>query len=263
MDLNTALLGLLVIVVAAFLTWAMSVWKHDVSIVDSMWGVFILLATLAYVAPLEEPTPRSALMSALVAAWALRLTVYITWRNRGHGEDPRYQAIRKRNEPNFAFKSLYLVFGLQAMLAWIVSAAPFAAVASDAPLNPLDFVGAAVFVFGLLYESIADWQLARFKAQKSNRGLVMDRGLWRYSRHPNYFGEFIVWWGAWLIAVAAGGWWSIVSPLLMSLLLLRVTGVVLLEQDMRERRPAYAAYQARTNAFFPGPPREEAIHEAL
>lgn len=263
MDLNVALSGLAVIAAAAFITWLASLAKRDVSIVDSMWGVFILLGAVVYALITPDRPARAMLVLALIGAWAVRLSVYITWRNRGHDEDRRYQAIRRRNEPHFAFKSLYLVFGLQALLAWIVSAAPFAAITSDAPLNALDYAGAALFLFGLAYESIADWQLARFKADRRNRGRVMDRGLWRYSRHPNYFGEFLVWWGAWLIAAAAGGWWSIVAPLLMSLLLLRVSGVTLLEQDMHERRPGYIAYRARTNAFLPGPRREEHAHEAL
>jgi steroid 5-alpha reductase family enzyme len=262
MDLSTAVSGLAVIAAAAFATWLASVAKRDVSIVDSMWGVFILLATAAYYIAAPDRSARAALMLTLVAAWALRLSIHITLRNRGHGEDRRYQAIRQRNEPNFAIKSLYLVFGLQALLAWIVSTAAFAAIAGDEPLNPIDYAGAVLFVIGLAYESIADWQLARFKADESNRGRVMNRGLWRYSRHPNYFGEFLVWWGAWLIAAAAGGWWAITSPLLMSVLLLRVSGVTLLEADIHERRPMYAVYQARTNAFFPGPQRMEQVHEA-
>jgi steroid 5-alpha reductase family enzyme len=130
-----------------------------------------------------------------------------------------------------------------------------AALSGEQPLSWLDGLGAALWLLGIAYQSVADWQLARFKADPAHAGRVMDRGLWRYSRHPNYFGEFCVWWGAWLVALAAGGAWTIVSPLLMTLLLLRVSGVALLEQDIGERRPAYADYIRRTNAFLPGLPR--------
>ncbi|MDQ1345785.1 MAG: hypothetical protein QG586_1316, partial [Pseudomonadota bacterium] len=130
-----------------------------------------------------------------------------------------------------------------------------AAIHSDAPLGWLDIAGVALWVVGLVFEAGGDWQLARFKADPGNRGRVLDTGFWRYTRHPNYFGDFCVWWGFFLIALAAGGAWSIVGPVLMSVLLLKVSGVALLEKDIGERRPAYRDYVRRTNAFFPGPPR--------
>ena len=131
-----------------------------------------------------------------------------------------------------------------------------AGISSAAPVGMMDILGAALAIFGIAFESLADAQLAQFKADAANAGRVMDRGLWRYSRHPNYFGEFCVWWGFYVIALGAGGWWTVFSPLLMTLLLLRVTGVALLEKDIGERRPAYRDYIARTNAFFPGPSKE-------
>ena len=182
----------------------------------------------------------------------MRLSIYITWRNWGEPEDRRYQAIRARNQPHYAIKSLFYVFSLQAMLAWIASTPLLGAIASPAPLSLLDAMGTALAAAGIMYETIADWQLARFKADPTHRGRVMDLGLWRHSRHPNYFGEFCVWWGFFLIALAAGAWWSVVGPLLISFLLLKVSGVALLEQNIGERRPAYREYIARTNAFFPG-----------
>ena len=129
------------------------------------------------------------------------------------------------------------------------------AVAGAAPLGLLDAAGLLLWATGLFFEAVGDWQLARFKADPANRGQVMDRGLWRYTRHPNYFGDFCIWWGFYLLAASAGAWWSIPGPLLMSLLLLKVSGVSLLEKDIGERRPAYAEYVRRTNAFFPGVPR--------
>jgi steroid 5-alpha reductase family enzyme len=147
------------------------------------------------------------------------------------------------------------VFGLQAALAWVISLPLLAATGSTAPLGWLDAAGVALWLVGMIFEAGGDWQLARFKRDPANRGKVLDTGLWRYTRHPNYFGDFCVWWGFFLIALSAGGWWSIVGPLAMSFLLLKVSGVALLEKDIGERRPAYRDYIRRTNAFFPGPPR--------
>jgi steroid 5-alpha reductase family enzyme len=182
----------------------------------------------------------------------MRLASYLAARNWNAPEDRRYRTIRSRNEPGFAWKSIYLVFGLQALLAWVLSAPLAGAIASNAPLHFLDAVGAAGVVFGIAYESIADAQLARFKADPANTAGVMDRGLWRYSRHPNYFGEFSVSWGFYLVALSAGAWWTMFAPLIMTLLLLKVSGVALLERDIAGRRPAYRDYLSRTNAFFPG-----------
>lgn len=247
--------GLAAAAVLAVLGWLKSLSLRNVSIVDSLWSLMFLAAAGAYVHAAGLPGPRAVLVLVLVTVWALRLALYITWRNWGHGEDRRYQAIRARNEPNFAFKSLYLVFLLQAVLAWIISLPLHAAIQAPGPLGVLDFVGVAVWGVGFAFEAGGDWQLARFKADPANGGKVMDRGFWRLTRHPNYFGDFCVWWGFFAIALAAGGWWSIPGPILMSVLLMRVSGVSLLEKDIGERRPQYADYIRRTNAFFPGIPK--------
>ena len=167
--------------------------------------------------------------------------------------------MRERNQPEFGLKSLYLVFMLQAVLAWLVSAPLLAGLAGVEPTGWLDIAGFALGAFGLVFEATGDAQMARFKANPAHKGQVMDRGLWRYTRHPNYFGECCVWWGLWLMALGAGGLgaaWSIVSPALMTFLLVRVSGVALLEKDITERRPAYRDYIARTSAFVPWPPRQ-------
>jgi steroid 5-alpha reductase family enzyme len=249
-----ALIGLAAILVVAVAAWLVSLRIDDVSIVDSLWAILILLPA-ACAALLLPAGPRAAWVLAMGALWGARLSGYITWRNWGEGEDHRYRAIRARNEPGFRWKSLYLVFGLQGVLAWIVSAPLLVAVASPAPVGWLDVAGAALFAIGFLFEAVGDLQLARFRADPSNRGRVLDRGLWRYTRHPNYFGEFCLWWGFFLVALAAGGAWTIVSPALMTILLLRVSGVALLEKDIGKRRPAYRDYVARTSAFLPWPPR--------
>jgi len=241
---------------AAALTWVVSVVKRNVTIVDTLWSLLFVIAAAVYVASTDAPSQRAWLVLCLVSLWGLRLAAYLAWRNRGHEEDRRYQAIRRRNEPNFALKSLWLIFGFQAVLAWIISLPLAGAIAGDAPLGLLDGLGVALWAVGLYFEAAGDWQLARFKADPANTGRVMDRGLWRYTRHPNYFGDFCVWWGLYLVALSAGAWWTVVGPLIMSFLLLRFSGVRLLERDIGERRPAYAEYVRRTNAFFPGPRRD-------
>lgn len=255
-DLQLWLAALAVLAAFGALGWLVSLPLRNVSIVDGMWSLMFLLAAATY-AVVDELAlgARATLLLALVAVWALRLSIYIMWRNHGHGEDFRYRKIRANNEPNFAFKSLYIVFGFQALLAWVISLPLLAGIHSDAPLGWLDYAGVALWAIGFVFEAGGDWQLARFKANPANRGKVMDRGLWRYTRHPNYFGDFCIWWGFFLIALSAGGWWSVIGPVLMSVLLLRVSGVALLEKDIGERRPAYRDYVQRTNAFFPGPRR--------
>jgi steroid 5-alpha reductase family enzyme len=244
--------GLWLALSAAAVVWLFSVKLRDVTIVDSLWSVLFMLLAWCFAVVSGHFGPRSQLTLGLVTVWALRLSAYITWRHRGQPEDHRYQAIRARNQPHFPLKSLYLVFGLQAVMAWIISLPLLGAVLGDGALGAADIVGTALWAVGFYFETVGDWQLARFKADEANRGRVMDRGVWGLTRHPNYFGEFCMWWGLYVIAVASGAWWSIVGPMLMSFLLLRVSGVTLLEKDIGDRRPEYAEYRRRTNAFFPG-----------
>ena len=257
-DLRAISLALAAIAVFALVGWLVSIAKRNVGIVDSLWSLFFLLAAAVFAYANVTNGPRASLLLGMVAVWALRLSGYITWRNHGQPEDRRYQAIRAANEPGFAWKSLFIVFALQGVLAAIIAAPLFVGIASAAPFNAIDGIGAALWAFGFAFEAFGDYQLARFKGDPANRGRVMDTGLWRYTRHPNYFGEATLWWGYYLIAAAAGAWWTIFSPILMTFLLLKVSGVRLLEKDIGERRPAYADYIARTNAFFPGPPRRTA-----
>lgn len=239
---------------AAFF-WLVSLVRNDVSIVDSLWSLMFLLSAAVYALIAENSGPREVLVLALTGLWAVRLSAYITWRNHGEPEDYRYQEIRRNNEPGFRFKSLYIVFVLQALLAWVISLPLLAAISGASGPGPLDYAGIALWATGMCFEAIGDIQLSRFKSNPANRGKVLDSGLWRFSRHPNYFGNFAIWWGFYLVALSAGGWWTIISPLLMTFLLLKVSGVALLEKDISGRRPAYRDYIRRTNAFFPGPPR--------
>jgi len=266
------LVNLAAVTAMMLVLWLVSVAVHDASIVDPFWGAaFVLIAWTQFVtwfylsgpacdtSPCRSFTDLGALLPILVTIWGLRLSIYLGRRNLGKGEDFRYQAMRRRYGARFPLVSLFIVFLLQAGLAWVVSlpvqAGQITGGRTPAPLGPLDGLGFAVWLTGLVFETVGDGQLARFKADPDNRARVMDRGLWRYTRHPNYFGDFCVWWGFYLLALAAGAWWSIAGPALMSFLLLRVSGVSLLEKDIGERRPGYAEYVRRTRAFFPGRPR--------
>ena len=249
-------LGSLPGIAVLFMTaWAVCTARRNVGLVDIFWSLFFLYAAGYYAIAAEPPGPRALPVLALVSAWALRLGGHLAARNWNAPEDHRYRAIRVRNQPHFEWKSLYLVFGLQGLLAWFISA-PLAVVAvSQTTLGPLDWLGFSLVAFGMVFEGVADAQLARFRRHRATAGQVLDQGLWRYSRHPNYFGESCVWWGFYLLAVAAGGSWTVFAPLLMTLLLLRVSGVALLEKNIGDRRPAYREYIARTSAFVPLPPR--------
>ena len=247
--------ALLVTLALGTATWLSSVVKRDVSIVDSIWSLMILAAASVYLWHNEAIGTRETVIFLLVLIWALRLAIYLTWRNWGQPEDHRYQQIRSKYEPYFAFKSLLIIFVFQAVLAWLISLPLLTVLPSSSPFTLLDAAAIILWLVGMSFETIADYQLQRFKAAPNNKGKVLDTGLWRYSRHPNYFGEFCIWWGFYLFAVGSDGWWTIISPLLMSFLLLRFSGVTLLEKNIHERRPAYRAYIARTNAFLPGKPK--------
>ena len=238
--------------------WGLSLALRNASIVDLWWGPGIALAAVVAARSAPSGHPRSALLVLLALAWAIRLGGYLLWRNAGHGEDPRYQAMRRHWGARFSWVSLATVFGLQGALQWFVSLPLQVAIAEpgDMALGWLDAAGILLFAIGLGFETLGDLQLARFKADPRNASLVMDRGLWRFTRHPNYFGDALAHWGLYAIACAAPwGVWTLLSPTLMTFLLVRVSGVALLERSIAKRRPEYAAYRQRTSAFLPMPPR--------
>lgn len=268
--LTTMLLTSLLVVLATMTAlWLLSLALRNASIVDPFWGTGFILVTWLTLAStsLAWSVARSWLLAALVTIWGLRLSLYLFWRNSGHGEDRRYRAMRDHHGPRFWWGSLLTVFWLQGLILWIVSLPIQAAIlagstnavliqSSGVPLGCLDVIGTSVWLVGFLFESFGDFQMSRFQVDPANAGKVMDRGLWRFTRHPNYFGDFCVWWGVYLIATNGGAGWTIFSPLLMSFLLLKVSGVTLLEKTITNRRPEYIEYQQRTNAFFPGPLRK-------
>lgn len=234
--------------------WLASLQLHDVSIVDPAWGPgFAIVAWIALTVG-DGGGARSLLLTVLVSAWAVRLGAHLLARRRSeHREDTRYGALRQRYGERFGLASLRVVFLLQAVLIWAVSLPIQASAALHDPLGTLDWIGAAVCTTGIVCEAVADEQLRRFKRERPD-GRILDRGLWRYTRHPNYFGDFLVWWGIGLIALSAGAWWTLVGPLIMSTLLIRVSGKRLLEAHLGDR-PGYAEYASRTSGFVPLPPR--------
>ena len=238
--------------------WLLSLALRDASIVDIFWGFgFVVIGVASFFWADDGSSARRGLITALVSVWGLRLAGYLFWRNVGHGEDPRYRAMRRHWGARFPWISLVTVFALQGVLMWIVSLpVQLTMAAPGGALGPLDGLGVALFAVGLCFEAVGDWQLARFKADPANASRVMDRGLWRYTRHPNYFGDFCVWWGIFLVALSGpNGFWSIVGPIVMSFFLIRVSGVPMLERSIHKRRPDYVEYAKRTSAFFPRPRR--------
>jgi len=247
--------GLVFAVSAAVMLWLLSLRLRDASIVDIFWGpgiagVVDIVAWLGHAGG-----PRTSTVLFLVNLWALRLAGHIWARHRG--EDPRYALMRSQFGGNWWWLSLPQVFLLQAILMWFVPAPLVTAVLfSHRPMGWLDYLGIGVAGLGLLFEALADFQLGAFRADPANKTRVMDKGLWRWSRHPNYFGETTMWWGYFVIGFAASHmWWLVLSPLLVTFLMIQVSGVALMEDGIEKRRPGYGEYKSRVSTFIPWPPR--------
>lgn len=258
LDLDVQLLTLAAGAAVMVCAWLVSIAIEDASVADIAWGLtFVAIAWTAHLVG-DGASDRSLLIAILVTIWGLRLSTYIWWRH--DGEDKRYRAMReKQGAERFAFRSLFTVFLLQSGIAWVVSAPVQVAAVDPTPasLGALAVIGAAVTLFGTAFEATADIQLSRFLAHKDESGKsVMDEGLWRYSRHPNYFGNATLWFGIWLIALESGSaWWTIIGPIVMTVFLLKVSGVALTEKNVKKSRPGYADYIERTSSFIPMPPK--------
>jgi len=252
-------IAFLVILGFMFVLWLVSLALKNSSIVDIFWGVGFVLSAWVYFALTPDGFMlRKLLITTLTTIWGLRLSLYILWRNSGKGEDFRYQVWRKEAGAAWWWRSFFKVFLLQGILMWIISMPLLAAQFRSVPdwLTWLDFLGAALWLVGFFFEAVGDLQLARFKANPVNKSKIMDRGVWHLTRHPNYFGDATQWWGYYLIAASVGGWWTVFSSVLMTLFLLRVSGVTLLERNLNSR-PGYEEYVRTTSAFIPWFPKKK------
>lgn len=239
--------------------WLVSLTKRDVSIVDIAWGlgfVFIAWVSWGWV-QFTTDYPGSLFLTLMVTVWGSRLSGYLAWRNHGQPEDYRYAAMRDYSGDSFWWKSLFKVFALQGVVMWVVALPIIAGQLTEGEFRWWQGVGVAVWATGFFFEAVGDWQLASFKSDPANVGQVLNRGLWRLTRHPNYFGDACVWWGFFLFAAQdASKTWLMISPLIMSIFLMRVSGVTLLEKSLKTNKPGYEKYMRTTNAFFPWWPRK-------
>ena len=251
-------IGLVAILALFTALWLVSLVVRNSSIVDIWWGPAILLVGITYFVADQSVSARGRLILALVALWALRLAAHIGARNIGHGEDFRYAAWRKQYGDAWWYRSYFKVFLLQGVIAWIVALPLFYAITADTPvhLTLVDWAGVLLFALGFCFEAAGDEQLRRFKADPSSKDRVLNAGLWRYTRHPNYFGEAVLWWGLGLIGAATpNGWIGLIGPAIITFLLIRVSGVAMLEKTLKTTKAGYAEYIASTPAFWPGRPR--------
>lgn len=257
MDLLKILLVNSAVIAACMIgLWLLSLKLRDVGIVDMFWGFGFVVVAWATLIVGSDREPFHYLLVGMVSVWGLRLTVHLMKRNLGEPEDSRYQSMRRNVGPSFAWKSLFYVFGLQGVIMLFVALPIQVGLISTGEIAPWCLLGVAVWFIGLAFETVGDYQLARFKGDPSNKGRVLDQGLWRYTRHPNYFGDALVWWGLYLTIASRGdGWWTFVSPLVMTIFLVKISGVALLETTIEDRRPEYARYKKETSAFFPWPPK--------
>jgi len=253
----------LAIAIVMLSTWAVSLPLRNASIVDPVWSLgFVVVGWVSFVAMHQHVDAlRTGVLLAFVTIWGVRLSLHLFIRNIGHGEDYRYKAMRKKHGAKFWIVSLGTVYLMQGILMWLVSLPLQFGIGIGTKTSwwvlPL-VLGAIVWLIGFGFESIGDAQLKAFKADPASAGQVMDRGLWRYTRHPNYFGDASVWWGIFLVSLGAGGWaWlGVIGPVVMTTLLRRVSGVTLLEKSLVKRRPGYEDYVRRTSPFLPRLPRK-------
>lgn len=258
-------LSALALIVCLFCLWLISLKMKDASIIDIFWGAGFAIVAIVCLA-LSAKTPFHWLLAGLPIIWGVRLSLYLAKRNLGHGEDKRYVAMRQRSnmeEMAWRKRAFFTIYLGQGLLVMIVAAPIWVGIATgaSAKIGVLAIVGALIWLVGFLFEAIGDAQLAKFiKTNKGYDGLieqkpVMDKGLWTYTRHPNYFGNACMWWGTWVIALSAPwGWATIIGPIIMNLLLVRVSGKDLLERNMKKRE-TYRKYAERTSGFFPWPPK--------
>ncbi|MGL4520442.1 MAG: DUF1295 domain-containing protein [Phocaeicola sp.] len=240
------------------LLWMLSIKWKNVSIVDLFWGIGFVVVNAFYIGMSGDVTPRKFILLLLVTIWGVRLSIYLTWRNWGKGEDYRYQAFRKKyGAERYWWISFFQTFLLQGLLTMVISL-PLLGVsmAHSSSLNLFDYLAMLLWVVGFTFEAGGDYQLARFKKNPQNRGKVLCYGFWKYTRHPNYFGDSAVWWAYALFSIAAGAYWQVIGSVVMTLLIIKVSGVALLEKGLNQTKPHYADYIKKTSSFFPWFPKK-------
>ncbi len=260
MHLYVQALGVIMILMT--LLWIISLLLKNVSIVDLFWGLGFVIVSIYYYCNTEGNEVRKVILLGLAAIWGLRLSIYLTWRNYGKGEDFRYREFRRKyGEKRYWWISFFQVFLLQGILMWLISAPLLGAQFYGKEREPgiLDFIGVIFWITGFVFEAGGDYQLAAFKSDPANRGKVLSHGLWRYTRHPNYFGDSSVWWGYGLICLSAGSYIPALGSLLMTLLIIKVSGVALIEKSLKEYRPGYEEYMKNTSAFIPWFPKKNKL----
>ncbi|OFY64606.1 MAG: hypothetical protein A2V64_03610 [Bacteroidetes bacterium RBG_13_43_22] len=239
--------------------WIVSVFIKNVSIVDLFWGFGFVLVSWFYFFRSDGNDIRKIILAILVSVWGLRLSGYLTLRNYGKGEDFRYKQFRQNyGEKRYWWISFFQTFLLQGFLMWLISAPLLGAqyYGSEKSLNIIDWTGIGFWFIGFAFEAGGDWQLAAFKSDPANKGKVLDTGFWKYTRHPNYFGDSSVWWGYGFICLAAGTWLPALGSVLMTLLIIKVSGVALLEKSLKDQKPQYKEYIEKTSAFIPWFPKK-------
>jgi steroid 5-alpha reductase family enzyme len=257
--LNIYAQTLLVILVLMTTLWIVSVVIKNVSIVDIFWGFGFVITAAFYFLRTDGFEPRKILILSLAAIWGLRLSIYLAWRNIGKGEDFRYKEFRRKyGENRYWWVSFFQTFLLQGVLMWLISAPLLGAqfYSHNDSLGFFDFAGLLIWLIGFSFEAGGDYQLAVFKANPSNKGKVLNSGFWRYTRHPNYFGDSAVWWGFGLICLAGGSYVPVLGSILMTALIIKISGVALLEKSLKEQKPQYKEYIDKTSSFIPWFPKK-------
>ena len=234
--------------------WIISVFLKNVSIVDLFWGIGFIVASSCYYYYGRGNPERKIILESLVIIWGLRLSLYLAWRNHGKGEDFRYQEFRKKYGPTrYWWISYFQVFLLQGILMWLISAPLLGAQFLPQSGNPgiLDYLAVVTWLIGFIFEAGGDLQLARFKSDIQNRGKLLTTGFWRYTRHPNYFGDSAVWWSYGIFSIAGASYLPVIGSVLMTALIIKVSGVALLEKTLKGKKPGFEEYVRHTNAFLP------------
>lgn len=241
------------------LVWIASVFMKNASIVDPFWSVGFIVAGVSYYLQTDGFELRKTILLTLLIIWGMRLAIYLGWRNIGKPEDYRYQQFRKDyGAERYWWFSFFQVFLLQGFLLWLISAPLLAAMyfGGDQPLGIFDYIGMTLWLIGFIFEAGGDYQLTRFKSKSENKGKLLTTGLWKYTRHPNYFGDACLWWGYGFFAIAVGSYLPLLGPLLMSLLIIKVSGVAMLERTLKHTKLGYEDYVRRTSAFIPWFPKK-------